>query len=107
MANIFDVVRFGEFAAVAATGWVVEQLTTNAAPEDKALIKGVTQGATWGAGIGSFVPVVGTGAGALIGAFYGLITSANQPTAMEGEKARNQADLPELWRKGIDLTPER
>jgi hypothetical protein len=93
MASIFDIARFGEFAAVAATGWVVEQLTVNAEPQDKALIKGVTQGATWGAGIGSFVPVVGTGAGALIGAFYGLITSANQPQAMEGEKARASAEV--------------
>ncbi len=93
MASIFDVARFGEFAVVAATGWMVEQLTVNAEPQDKALIKSVTQGATWGAGIGSFVPVVGTGAGALLGAFYGLIISANQPQVMEGEKARTSTDV--------------
>ncbi len=90
MASIFDVARFGEFVVVAATGWVVEQLTASAPEEDKVLIKGVTQGATWGAAVGSFVPIVGTGAGAMIGAFYGLVTNANQSPATE-EKARAEA----------------
>lgn len=91
MATIFDVARFGQFVTIAASGWVVEQVTANAEPDDKLLIQGITRGATLGAGIGSFLPIVGTSAGALLGAFYGLITNTNTaPTATPdaGETAK-------------------